>query len=90
MTVRPLRIGERRTSALAPNLWLVGVFGAHLGGGTQWTLSILPAGSSRRTTAHLATDLALVTLTMTISWSYGVASNQFGPRPVMSVLAVSI
>jgi cation transporter-like permease len=36
-----------------------------------------------------ATDLALVTLTMTISLLVaGVASNQFGPRPVMLALAV--
>jgi predicted MFS family arabinose efflux permease len=79
---------------LAPTLWLVGVFvfGAHLGGGTQWTLSSY--GLQISTPDELrgrifATDLALVTLTMTISLIVaGVASNQFGPRPVMSVLAV--
>jgi predicted MFS family arabinose efflux permease len=79
---------------LAPTLWLVGVFvfGAHLGGGTQWTLSSY--GLQISTPDELrgrifATDLALVTLTMTISLIVaGVASNAFGPRPVMSVLAV--
>ena len=79
---------------LAPSLFLVGVlvFCAHLGGGTQWTLSSY--GLQISTPDELrgrifATDLALVTLTMTISLIVaGVASSQFGPRPVMSVLAV--
>jgi MFS family permease len=79
---------------LAPTLWLVGVFvfGAHLGGGTQWTLSSygLQVSTPDELRGRIfATDLALVTLTMTISLVVaGVASNQFGPRPVMSVLAV--
>ena len=79
---------------LAPSLFLVGVlvFCAHLGGGTQWTLSSY--GLQISTPDELrgrifATDLALVPLTMTISLIVaGVASSQFGPRPVMSVLAV--
>ena len=79
---------------LAPTLWLVGVlvFGAHLGGGTQWTLSSYGLQVSTPDALRgriFATDFALVTLTMTISLIVaGVASNRFGPRPVMSVLAV--
>jgi predicted MFS family arabinose efflux permease len=79
---------------LAPALWLVGVFvfAAHLGGGTQWTLSSygLQVSTPDELRGRIfATDLALVTLTMTISFIVGgVASNQFGPRPVMLVLAV--
>ena len=79
---------------LAPTLWLVGVlvFCAHLGGGTQWTLSSY--GLQISTPDELrgrifATDFALVTLVMTVSLIVaGVASNQYGPRPVISVLAV--
>jgi len=79
---------------LAPRLWLVAlfVFGAHLGGGTQWTLSSygLQVSTPDELRGRIfATDLALVTLTMTISLLVaGVASNQFGPRPVMLALAV--
>ena len=92
-----LGIGERNDVLLrAPRTDAVARrrvrFGAHLGGGTQWTLSSygLQVSTPDELRGRIfATDLALVTLTMTISLVVaGVASNQFGPRPVMSVLAV--
>jgi MFS family permease len=80
--------------SLAPALLLaaVGVLVAHLGGGAQWTastygLQITTADEFRG--RMFATDFALVTLTMSVSFTLaGLASSSFGPRPVIAALAV--
>jgi MFS family permease len=67
------------------------VFIAHLGSGTQWTLS----NYGLQATTHdemrgriFATDFALVTLTISISTVVaGAVSDQVGVRPVMVALA---
>lgn len=68
------------------------VMAAHLGGGTQWTLSSygLQVSTPDELRGRIfATDFALVTMTMTVSLiAAGVASDRFGPRPVMLALAL--
>jgi hypothetical protein len=78
----------------APLLWLVAllVLTAHLGGGTQWTLSSygLQVSTPDELRGRIfATDFALVTLTMTASLiTAGIVSDHVGPRPVMTALAL--
>ena len=79
--------------SLAPALALaaVGVLIAHLGGGAQWTASTygLQITTSDEFRGRMfATDFALVTLTMSVSFTLaGVASGSVGPRPVIAALA---
>lgn len=69
----------------------VGVLVAHLGGGGQWTAStygLQTTTEDRFRGRMFSTDFALVTLTMSISFTLaGFASGSFGPRPVVGVLA---
>jgi hypothetical protein len=78
--------------AIAPTIGVaaVAVFVAHLGGGTQWTLSTY--GLQRMSTDEFrgrmfATDRALVTITMSASSAFaGGAAGRFGPSPVTAAL----
>jgi MFS family permease len=70
----------------------LGVLVAHLGGGAQWTASTY---GLQITTADefrgriFATDFALVTLTMSVSFTIaGLVAETTGPGPVIAVLAV--
>jgi MFS family permease len=67
------------------------VFVAHLGSGTQWTLSTygLQATTDDEMRGRIfATDFALVTLTISISTlAAGAVSDAVGARPVMVALA---
>lgn len=69
----------------------LGVLAAHLGGGAQWTLStyglqLVTADEYRG--RIFAADFALVTLTMSVSFTLtGAAAGRFGPGPVTMVLA---
>jgi len=69
----------------------VGVLIAHLGGGAQWTASTygLQITTSDEFRGRMfATDFALVTLTMSISFTVaGLVSGSVGPRPVIAALA---
>jgi predicted MFS family arabinose efflux permease len=79
---------------LAPSLLVAAVLaaGAHLGGGAQWSLSTY--GLQRIVPDHLrgrvfAFDVALITLTITISsLAAGFAAQLWGPRIAMGVTAV--
>jgi Na+/melibiose symporter-like transporter len=69
----------------------LGVLVAHLGGGAQWTASTY---GLQITTADefrgriFATDFALVTLTMSVSFTLaGLVAESVGPGPVVAVLA---
>jgi predicted MFS family arabinose efflux permease len=68
------------------------VFVAHLGSGTQWTLSTygLQATTQDEIRGRIfATDFALVTLTISLSTiAAGALSDQFGPGPIIVALAV--
>jgi hypothetical protein len=68
------------------------VFVAHLGGGTQWTLSTygLQVSTPDELRGRIfATDFALVTLTMSLSLLVsGALSDVLGARPVMAGLAL--
>lgn len=78
---------------LAPSLALaaVAVLVAHLGGGSQWTLSTY--GLQITTVDEFrgrifAADFALVTLTMSVSFTLaGAAAARYGPAAVTEVLA---
>ncbi|MDQ1395150.1 MAG: hypothetical protein QOG64_409 [Acidimicrobiaceae bacterium] len=78
---------------LAPLLALaaIAVFAAHLGGGAQWTLSTygLQVSTPDELRGRIfASDFALVTLTLTVSFvAAGALSTQFGPGPVTFGLA---
>lgn len=70
----------------------LGVLVAHLGGGAQWTASTY---GLQITTADefrgriFATDFALVTLTMSVSFTVaGLVAESTGPGPVIAALAV--
>jgi MFS family permease len=67
------------------------VFVAHLGSGTQWTLSTygLQATTHDEIRGRIfATDFALVTLTISISTIIaGALSDEFGPGPIIVALA---
>jgi hypothetical protein len=67
------------------------VFVAHLGSGTQWTLSTYGLQATTRDDMRgriFATDFALVTLTISISTVVaGALSDQVGAGPVMIALA---
>ncbi len=82
---------------LAPTIWLAGllVFGAHLGGGAQWTLSTY--GLQRATPDRLrgrvfSFDYALVTLSIALSTvSAGMLVGAVGPRgAVFALMGVSL
>lgn len=79
--------------SVAPNIALAAtcVLIAHLGGGSQWTLStygLQIATADEYRGRIFATDFALVTLTMSISFTAaGAAANRVGPSPVLGVLA---
>lgn len=64
---------------------------AHLGGGTQWTLStygLQVATPDALRGRIFAADFALVTMTLTLSYFVsGAASSRYGPEPVLRVLA---
>jgi hypothetical protein len=69
----------------------LGVLVAHLGGGAQWTASTY---GLQITTADefrgriFATDFALVTLTMSVSFTVaGLVAESTGPEPVIAALA---
>jgi hypothetical protein len=73
---------------VVPSVWIAFavVTAAHLGGGTQWTLStfglqtVTPDALRGRI---FAADFALVTLTMSTSLLVaGTLSSRFGPEPV--------
>lgn len=78
----------------APSLLVAAVLaaGAHLGGGAQWSLSTF--GLQRIVPDHIrgrvfAFDIALITLTITISsLAAGFAAQLWGPRIAMGVTAV--
>jgi MFS family permease len=78
---------------LAPALGLaaIAVFIAHLGGGTQWTLStywLQVATEDAFRGRIFAADNAIVQMTMSLSFLIsGVASDHFGPRPVTAGIA---
>ena len=69
----------------------VAVLVAHLGGGSQWTLStygLQIATADEYRGRIFAADFALVTLTMSISFTLaGAAAGRYGPGPVTMVLA---
>ncbi|HET7677798.1 MAG TPA: MFS transporter [Candidatus Limnocylindrales bacterium] len=76
----------------APSIWLAAlfVFGGHLGGGAQWTLSsygLQRAAPDRIRGRVFSIDFALVTLTMTVSTLVGGAlSTLLGPHGAIYVL----
>jgi MFS family permease len=69
----------------------VGVLVAHLGGGAQWTAStygLQVATSDDFRGRIFATDFALVTLTMSVSFTIaGLIAESVGPGPVIAALA---
>jgi Na+/melibiose symporter-like transporter len=69
----------------------VGVLVAHLGGGAQWTASTygLQVTTPDEFRGRIfATDFALVTLTMSVSFTVaGLAAESVGPGPVVAALA---
>lgn len=73
-------------------LAMAGVFVAHLGGGGQWMLSnygLQLVSPDELRGRMFATDSAVVTLTMSLSFLVaGWAATRFGPRPVTVALAL--